>query len=129
MDFSKSPVTSIVLNAPVNDYSAILTDFKFFDNPLFSHLSGKLLIGESMRNIKFGAKRGMVTSAEIIDIVASDSFMGIPLSQRAKTFYHSLLTAGIEAKMDKWGIELDNQPVGFSTEKGKIASIHWSASR
>ncbi|CAB0781257.1 hypothetical protein FRC0184_00100 [Corynebacterium diphtheriae] len=56
MDFSKSPVTSIVLNAPVNDYSAILTDFKFFDNPLFSHLSGKLLIGESMRNIKFGQK-------------------------------------------------------------------------
>lgn len=129
MNFDNSPVAPIVLNVPVNDYSTILTDFKFFDNPLFSHLSGKLLVGASMRYIKFGVDEGMVTSAEIIDIVAGDTFMDISLSQRAKAFYQSLLSGGLEAKMDKWGISLSNHPVGFSTEKGKIASIHWSASR
>jgi len=83
------------------------------------------MIDGEPRFVKFSLDGGIVTEIEICEISETDTFVGISMSQRPKKFQKLLAQAGIKSAIDIDGIDLEDYPVSFFIEGGKLASICW----
>ncbi|MBF0581493.1 hypothetical protein [Corynebacterium sp. ED61] len=125
MNFTTEPLEPLRRNVPAEYYRNVLDNYKYKPDSQWPSLHGKITIDGEPRLVKFSLDGGIVTEIEICEISETDTFVGISMSQRPKKFQKLLAQAGIKSAIDIDGIDLEDHPVSFFIEGGKLASICW----